>query len=112
MTPADLLRTLRDEGLAITLAGTDLAVRPQGRLTTAQREQLVRHKSAIVALLACERFAEAVYDAAASREFPRLRLRPGVSVEAGAVAWQRFTSTASNCDDLLAAFANLLDGRG
>jgi hypothetical protein len=112
MTPVELLARLRDQGIEVTLVGTQLACLPRGRLSPADREQVVRLKSALVQYLAQQRFAWEIFLLAESLGFPWVRVRPGVAVAGDRAGWATFLLDPPEPEDLLRAYTAVLDGEG
>jgi hypothetical protein len=112
MTAPELLAHLRAQGIEVTLVGTQLACRPRGRLSPADREQVVELKPALVRYLAQQRLAWETFLLAESLGFPWVRVRPGVAVAGDRAGWALFLIDPPEPDDLLRAYAAVLDGKG
>lgn len=110
MTPAELVAHLHEQGIEVTLVGTQLACRPRGRLSPADRGLVHEHKPALVQHLAQQRFAWEVFLLAESLGFPWVRVRPGVAVAGDRAGWATFLFDPPEPEDLLRAYTAVLDG--
>jgi hypothetical protein len=112
MTPAKLLAHLHDQGIEVGLAGTQLACRPSGRLSLADRALVLAHKPALIEYLARRRFAWETFLLAETLGFPWVRLRPGLAIAGDRVGWATFLCGPPDPQDLLQAYVAVLDGEG
>jgi hypothetical protein len=112
MTPAELLAHLRDQGIEVSLAGTQLACRPSGRLSPADRVLVLKHKPALLEYLARQRFAWEVFLLAESLGFPWVQVRPGVAVAADRAGWALFLCEPPEPADLFRTYVAIMDGEG
>jgi TubC N-terminal docking domain len=112
MTPADLLAHLRDEGIEVSLAGTQLTCRPRGRLSPGDRALVVAHKPALVEYLARQRLAWETFLLAETFGFPWVRLRPGLAIAGDRAGWATFLCGPPDPEDLLRAYVAVLDEEG
>jgi hypothetical protein len=110
MTAATLVAHLREQGIEVTLVGTQLACRPRGRLSPADREQVIRLKPALVQHLAQQRLAWEIFLLAESLGFPWVRIRPGVAVAGDRAGWALFLLEPPEPEDLLRVYTTVLDG--
>ena len=112
MTAPELLVHLRAQGIDVTLVGTQLACRPRGRLSPADREKVVQLKPGLVRHLAQQGFAWEIFLLAESLGFPWVRVRPGVTVAGDRAGWALFLMDPPEPADLLRAYVAVLDGEG
>jgi hypothetical protein len=110
MTPTELLNHLSDQGIEVSLAGTQLTCRPRGRLSPADRALVVAHKPALVEYLARQRLAWETFLLAETLGFPWVRLRPGLAIAGDRVGCATFLCGPPGPDDLLQAYVAVLDG--